>query len=179
MKFSELRKFSIEDVDLILKDQLDLYSSEEIKELKEYRDYLLEQEQKRQEDEKQSRRLTTLVCPKCDGLNDAINNRCIYCDYQFKESDYYAKKSIHKDEPEEATDSINAPVGQLLFGLLFSGGGVGSIIYGCNMNNSVEAQWDSFWNNGSTDPGTIWIILGAVAAVIGFIMLFSTFLSKD
>ncbi len=178
MKFSELRKLSVEDVDLILRDQQDLYSQEEISELREYREYLLEQERMKKEDEKRARKLETIVCPKCDGLNDAKNTKCRYCDYPFKESDYYSKEES-KEDSDESTDSLNAPIGRLLFGLLFSGGGVGGIVYGCNMNNSVEAQWDSFWNNGSTDPGTAWIIIGAAAAVLGIIMLMSAFLSKE
>lgn len=179
VKFSELRKLSIEDVDLILKDQQELYSQEELSELREYREYLLEQKQMRIEEEKRARRLKTIICPKCDGLNDAINTKCKYCDYQFKESDYYSKEKPDQGESGESADPINAPIGRLLLGLLFSCGGIGSIIYGNNMNNSVEAQWDSFWNNGSTDPGTTWIIIGAAAVVVGIIMLMSAFLSNE
>ena len=173
MNFSELKALSVEDIDLILKDQLDLYSPEEIVELKEYRAYLLEREQKRQEDEKMKRKRKNLVCPKCDGLNEAINTRCIYCDYQFKESDYYEKDDLTQDETEDSAESTYPSDRRPLYCLLFSAGGIGAIIHGCNLNNSVDAQCDSIWNNGSKDPGTVWIILGAVAVAIGLVLLFS------
>lgn len=49
--------------------------------------------------------------------------------------------------------------------------GVGCAIYGFIQNNSVEAQLESLLSNGSTDPGTTWIIIGAVVAVIGIVLL--------
>ena len=42
-----------------------------------------------------------------------------------------------------------------------------SIIYGAELNNSVEAQLEAIFSTGSTDPGTVWIIIGAVLAFGG------------
>ena len=177
IKFSELKSLSVDDIDLILKDQKDLYSQEEIAELKEFREYLVKQGQKAQANEKQSRRLKTIICPKCDGENDSSNTHCTYCGYKFKESDCYAPKQANEDNIKDDTALMSAP-SKRLFGLLFAGGGIGSIIYGCVINDSIEAQLESIWNNGTTDPGTPWIIIGVVTAVVGAIMLGSVFFGE-
>ena len=182
MKFSEMKSLSIDDIDLILRDQQDLYSQEELAELTEYREYLIKQKQEQMQEqkriEKENRRLNTVICPKCDGPNECSNVKCVYCDYTFKEDDYYAKEEPVANE-EYTSHATTIPFGRLLGGFLFSGGGIWSIISGCNANNSIEAQWDSIWNNGSTDPGTTSIILGAAAVVVGIVMFMSAFLSKD
>lgn len=49
--------------------------------------------------------------------------------------------------------------------------GLGSLIFGLIQNNSLEAQLMSFLSSGSGNPGTIWIIIGAVVAVVGIAVL--------
>lgn len=178
MTIQELTKLSINDIDLILRDQTDLYTPEEIDELTQWKQYLIQQEERAQKEEQNQRRLKVIKCPKCDGPNDSANTYCMYCGYQFKESDYYTKEESHEDT-EDSLSSTNAPIGRLLGGFLFTGGGVASIVYGNAMNNSIESQWNALWNNGSTDPGTIWIIIGVAVAVVGLIMLVSAFFTGE
>lgn len=59
----------------------------------------------------------------------------------------------------------------IVFGVAFIVLGIISTIYGINLNNSLEAQLSAFFKSGSTNPGTIWIIVGATAIVIGLILL--------
>ena len=49
-------------------------------------------------------------------------------------------------------------------------GGAG-LAYGIHLNNSIEAKLESIFSNGSTDPGTIYIVAGAVVACIGLILI--------
>ncbi|WP_167957880.1 DUF3185 family protein [Anaerosporobacter faecicola] len=58
-----------------------------------------------------------------------------------------------------------------LLGILFLLVGAGLAIYGYSLNNSVEAQLESFFSNGSTNPGTIFIIIGIVVAVLGIVFI--------
>ena len=53
--------------------------------------------------------------------------------------------------------------------LLFLGGAA-SLIYGVYQNNSIAAQWASLWQHGTTDPGTLWIVVGVIAMILGVIL---------
>ena len=59
----------------------------------------------------------------------------------------------------------------LIFGIILLLGGAGSLIYGFIQNNSVQAQLSALFSSGSVNPGTIFIIAGAVAAVLGLIFI--------
>ena len=59
----------------------------------------------------------------------------------------------------------------MVLGLLFLAGGVASLIYGYNLNNNLEAQWDAMFSSASVDPGTPWIIGGAIATVLGLVFI--------
>ena len=170
----ELKKLSLDDIELILQDQQDLYSQDELEEIKAQRNYLLELEQKAREAEKESRRLTVVTCPKCDGPNDPKNTKCIYCDHQFKEQDYYAPKTVSNDteEPEEIhpADSHYA-AGRILLSALSVVMGIVSIFFGNYRNNDAYAQWDFFWEQGQTEPGTPYIVCGTIIVIIGVFQL--------
>lgn len=49
--------------------------------------------------------------------------------------------------------------------------GIGGVVYGVIQNNSLESQFMSIISNGQTNPGTIWIIIGGAAAVVGLVLL--------
>lgn len=50
---------------------------------------------------------------------------------------------------------------------------VGAIltIVGFVMNNSLEAQLASIFSSGSTNPGTIFIVIGIILLVIGILLV--------
>lgn len=49
--------------------------------------------------------------------------------------------------------------------------GAGGCVYGITQNNSFEAQMDSLFSSGNIDPGTAFIVIGAILAVVGIILL--------
>ena len=56
-------------------------------------------------------------------------------------------------------------------GIILSIAGVVSLILGIVKNNNVESQLESIFENGVANPGTPFIIVGAIAAVIGIVLV--------
>lgn len=56
--------------------------------------------------------------------------------------------------------------------------GVAGCIYGYSLNNSLEAQLSSLFEYGYSDPGTIFIIIGAVCAVLGVVFIIAGLTKK-
>lgn len=59
----------------------------------------------------------------------------------------------------------------LLSGILLMLAGAASIVMGITQNNDVERQLEAIFNDGVTNPGTVWIVIGAIVVVIGIILL--------
>ena len=60
--------------------------------------------------------------------------------------------------------------------------GVGSAIYGFSQNNTLEAKAIELANKlGANEPmpGTIWIIIGAIALVVGVVLLVMAMRKKN
>lgn len=57
----------------------------------------------------------------------------------------------------------------LILGIILICAGAASYIYGEQINNNIGMQLESFFNTGSTNPGSIYVTIGIVAAVIGLI----------
>jgi len=66
----------------------------------------------------------------------------------------------------------------IILGIILVFAGVGSTIFGVTQNNSLEAQLTSFFSSGTTNPGTIWIIIGVVAIVLGIVLIIASLLRK-
>ncbi len=62
-------------------------------------------------------------------------------------------------------------MGMIVLGIIFMIGGAISFIYGSSMNNSYEAQWNSFFNSGTKDPGSMFTLIGAFAVILGVIFV--------
>lgn len=58
----------------------------------------------------------------------------------------------------------------LALGIILIVGGAISAIYGFISNNSLVAQFSSLLSSGSVNPGTIWIVIGVVAIILGIIL---------
>jgi len=118
MTMQEMMSLTVEDIDLILSDQLDLYTEEELRDLRQWRMYLISQEEKSKVKESEENckgndyEVKALKCPKCEGLNDATNTHCVYCDYILREENG-AKES--EDENESVYTSA-----QLFFSIAMS-----------------------------------------------------------
>lgn len=59
----------------------------------------------------------------------------------------------------------------IIVGVLLILAGGASAVYGVTQNNSWEAQLSSLFSSGSSDPGTMWIIIGGIAVVVGLVLL--------
>ena len=59
----------------------------------------------------------------------------------------------------------------LAFGVILLIAGSCSMIYGITQNNSTSAQMRSFLSNGSVNPGTVFIVIGAIAAALGLVLI--------
>lgn len=49
--------------------------------------------------------------------------------------------------------------------------GAAGCVYGITQNNSFESQLGSFLSSGRTNPGTAFIVVGAIVAVVGIVLL--------
>ena len=65
------------------------------------------------------------------------------------------------------------------FGIISLILGVISIVYGNSQNNDVEAQLESMFSNGTTNPGDTFLYVGIALAVLGLILLFVGMSKKD
>lgn len=65
-----------------------------------------------------------------------------------------------------------------IFGVLMLVVGVVLAVVGVSMNNSVEAQLTSMLNNGSANPGDIWLYIGIAVAVVGLVLLIAGIMKK-
>lgn len=57
-----------------------------------------------------------------------------------------------------------------VFGVILAILGAGSCIYGIVQNNSMDAQLSSIFSSGRANPGTIFILVGAVFSAIGIFL---------
>lgn len=62
-------------------------------------------------------------------------------------------------------------MGFIIIGIFMMIGGISCVVYGNEMNNSVEQQLQSVFTSGNTDPGNSYIVIGSIIAGIGFILL--------
>lgn len=167
MTLQELEHLSIADIDLILQDQIELYSPEELNELREWRAHLAELKGISSPPSNPNPP-TAVRCPKCDGWNAPDAKACVYCSHKL------TKEIQHSDS------SSNHPAARRLFvGILLIISGLFSTCYGIDMNNSYEAQWDAFWGSGNFDPGTTWIVVGAVGLILGLICVTSALIKSE
>lgn len=57
--------------------------------------------------------------------------------------------------------------------------GCASLAYGIIQNNDVEKQLESLFEKGSVNPGNVWIAIGAIALVIGIVLLIFHFVKRQ
>lgn len=58
-----------------------------------------------------------------------------------------------------------------ILGIILAVLGAGSLVFGFIQNNSLEAQFTSLLSSGAVNPGTVWIIIGAVAVILGLVLI--------
>lgn len=58
-----------------------------------------------------------------------------------------------------------------ILGIILAIAGAGSAIYGITENNNGLSQLSSLLSSGSVNPGTVWIIVGAIAVVVSIVLM--------
>ena len=96
----EIKNYTDDELELIISTQEDLYSEEEMEQLKAL---LAERERiKREEYEAKvlSRLPETIICEKCDGPNPFSNQICVYCSHKLDKTKYYTDEYYEQEEEE-------------------------------------------------------------------------------
>ena len=146
-------------------------------------------------------------CPQCSsvfGVSDENGKKCpdCHCDtiLMGTDTDWYAIPSEKREEIKHTLrDSDSEKLGKLrspdydrrkegvtgeksdfiLAGAIACiAAGAGSAIYGNHLNNDLDAQLEAIWNNGTKNPGDLWLILGGIVAVIGLVLLVSKLIQR-
>lgn len=109
------------------------------------------------------------LCKKCGGEMKVGDSFCENC------GEPHATVRTHMERENQGTSESNSGSNVVrISGVLSMVAGGASIFYGNSLNNSFEAQWNSFLSNGSTDPGAVWIVGGVIAVAIGVILLIAS-----
>lgn len=106
MSFAEeIKKYSDDELDLIITTQKDLYTEEEMAQLQ----ALLNERKRIKREEHEafvlSRLPETIKCEKCDGPNPFSNEICDFCGHVLKKEKYYTDEYY-----EQAKEADNAEV---------------------------------------------------------------------
>jgi predicted nucleic acid-binding Zn ribbon protein len=130
MTKQELNSLSIENIKLILVDQQNLYTPEEISQLQERLQYLINRQDKTEQQPKTKPK--QFNCPKCGAPNKSVNTICPYCGYKFKDSDYYnidnREDQVEDIQPKQESSnailyviSLLLPIVGIILGIVYIG----------------------------------------------------------
>lgn len=155
----ECEGYSIDDLELIIDTQQDLYNEQEMQYLIQLHDKKL----KIQEYEEEQKRINSLPekikCPKCDMIISGKNEKCPYCEFEFGEKIYQYdvnNESEEFDENEEGNSNAIAYIFSFIIPL------VGFIIGAILMTNDDEDK---------KSQGITCIVLGIVSVIISIVFL--------
>ena len=166
---------SVEDIELILADQQDLYTEEELQILqKRYQEVLekesavnFEREEARRLKEEEERKLAisrlpkNLVCPKCDGVNTEPNQFCEYCGCDFL--DYWNFYEEDEEDEDVEDKDVVEKVGCLGYGIAVLFPIIGLIWAG------VKGA------KGAILFSIIMLVINIISAILSYNMLISLF----
>ena len=161
----EIKNYTIEELDLIILTQNDLYSEEEMNQLK----ALLEEKMKIEKEEYEAKVLArlpeTINCEKCDAPNPSSNEVCEFCGCYIDKSMYYSDEYDDTDETEEVEDEGESYTFHYVISFLIPI--VGLIVGAIMLTKDDEKQ---------SSCGKICIILSVVAMVISTVMVTISYL---
>ena len=101
----EIKNYSIDDLELIIETQKDLYSDEELSIMKSMvKNKKIEEDLELQEKIK-SCLPSTIICEKCDAPNNFENDICEFCEAKIEKSKYYSKEYFEQQEDVTFDDS--------------------------------------------------------------------------
>ena len=58
----------------------------------------------------------------------------------------------------------------IAFGIILAILGTVGLVCGTSMNNNMSMQMESLFSNGTTNPGSMFVVLGAIALILGIIL---------
>ncbi len=94
----EIEKYSVDDLNLIIETQQELYSLEEMDLIK----AILEKKIILEAEEREARIIDnlpeTIICPKCDGPNSFNNDVCAFCGSKINKDIYYQEEYYKEDD---------------------------------------------------------------------------------
>ena len=151
----EYQKYSVDDLELIIKTQQDLYTDEE----KQYLMDLLNKKKKKIKIEQIKKIPKEFQCPKCDAIIPSNSKECPYCKYKFKQSDYdYALNRSESDNEEESSGNLVSYIFSFLIPL------VGLILGPILLSKDDEDKKES---------GVICIVIAIISIVISSIISYN------
>lgn len=169
MTMQEMMSLTVEEIDLILRDQLDLYTEEEIQDLRQWRMFLISQEDKSKAEELEEDckgndyEVKALKCPKCEGLNDATNTHCVYCDYVLREEDD-AKESDDENQSVQSSSQLVFSIAMSIISFVLT------VILRFNVQERVDltpSAWNATW--GMVVPSEMKVIILAISVIFTLI----------
>lgn len=106
---NEIQKYTDEELDLIISSQQELYSEDEMQQLR----ALQSARKKKRQEEYQAKVLSRLPdvikCEKCDGPNPFSNETCDFCGHKLDKAKYYTDEYYEMaEESEEPTVDSDA-----------------------------------------------------------------------
>ena len=164
--YDEIKDYSVEDLHLIITTQQDLYTEDEMAQLKELLDKKADeviQEQLRQkalEEEKRKelerkRATLPLACPKCDGPNKRTEEICIFCGAKLDKNLLY-----EKDLPENSSSSQSSKSFAFNYIISFLIPLVGFIMGGIMISDKDEDR---------SSAGKICVVIAIISIVLSLI----------
>ena len=103
----EIEHYSIDELELISETQENLYSEEEMKEIRALLQEKINKEKARRETFIKERLPDIINCSKCDGPNEFANEVCKYCGSRLEKKAYYYAASIAYDGIDSTEEPSN------------------------------------------------------------------------
>lgn len=94
----EIQKYTDEELELIISTQVDLYSNDEMSELKKLLEARIRDKKAAHDSLVLSRLPKTIHCEKCDAPNPFSNDQCDYCGHLLNKSKYYTDEYYEQNE---------------------------------------------------------------------------------
>ena len=107
-----------------------------------------------------------MICKKCGMENKEGAKFCVSCGAPL--ANRFSMNNYGGSRSEMSNSQSNT---RAIVGAMFTISGVALAIYGASKNNSYSSRWDSVLSGGSLDPGTVFIVIGVIVALVGFIMM--------
>lgn len=112
-----------------------------------------------------------MFCPKCGtNLKDGAAF-CAKCGAQLTQQKKPVQNADNDSTKPNGMGGKTAVPLQVIIGIVCMVIGAGLALYGTHLNSDMEAVWNSVWQNGKTNPGSMFITFGVIIAVAGLVAI--------